>query len=486
MYKASRQEFCIKTCPSEDVQKLENTLNGMSKQGWELYSLHESEGTSGGMQYNCIFVKDVLTADDFEDFEDISGFKSRMEKMLYSKEEPYELCLGLQKKIREKRQKIDDIKYFLETAKEDERAVLNEEISKELDLLNSLKKQLKSLLNPSKMVSNLGEDRLSINLSEEVCCLNDPDIEKNLLSQTVKARQELTNELGYIIPKVIFVENSSLKPYEFTVNVHSIPVVHSFVYPEHLMYFEDELNLKKLPKGSVRAKDFITNRNLVWVPRELTQDFWVQGVEPCEYISTYLKYFSIRHVSEIFNYSDVNRYLEIVSENNAFLVDSILGEYISISELKYILSQLIRERVSVKDIIYIFEKINDFSDDSTKVDLLDKLRMALARQISHYLANDDKEILGYEIDSATIAQIEQQIQNFEDEEGAVVKIDGSKFDKLIKSIGALADAQGIVLVAPQHLRQVLFTLVAQLFIDIPIICPEEISLEYNLKIVGKV
>jgi len=486
MYRTSRQEFCIKTCPSEDIQKLENTLNGMSKQGWELYSLHESEGANGGMQYNCIFVKDVLTADDFEDFEDISGFKSRMEKMLYSKEEPYELCLGLQKKIREKRCKIEDIKHFLETAKDDERAVLNEEISKELDLLNSLKKQLKSLLNPSKMTSNLGEERLSINLSEEISCLNSPDVEKNLLSQTVKARQELTNQLGYIIPKVIFVENSSLEPYEFTVNVHSIPVAHSFAYPEHLMYFEDDLNLKKLPKGSVRVKDFITNRNVVWVPQELTQDFWVSGIEPNEYIATYLKYFSIRHVNEIFNYSDVNRYLEIVSENNAFLVDSILGEYISISELKYIFCQLIRERVSVKDIIYIFEKINDFADDSTKVDLLDKLRMALSRQISHSLANEDKEILGYEIDPDTIGKIEKQIQSFEDEDGPVVKIDGSKFDKLIKSIEKLAGAEGVVLVAPQHLRQVLFALVSQLFIDIPIICPEEVSLEYNLKIVGKI
>ncbi len=485
MYKGSRQEFCIKTCPSEDVNKLENTLNGMSKQGWELYSLHESECASG-MQYNCIFVKDVLTADDFEDFEDISGFKSKMEKMLYSKEEPYELCLGFQKKIREKRQKIEDIKHFLESAKDDERTVLNEEISKEIDILNSLKKQLQNLLNPSKMTANLGEERLSINLSEEIYCLNDPNIEKNLLSETVKTRQELTQELGYIIPKVLFVENSSLEPYEFTINVHSIPVVHSKAYPEHLMYFEEDLTLKKFPKGSVRVKDFITGRNIVWIPRKLTADFWASGIEPSEYISVYLKYFSIRHVFEIFNYSDINRYIEIVSENNAFLVDSILGEYISISELKYIFCQLIREKVSIKDIIYIFEKINDFSDDSTKIDLLDKIRMALARQISYSLATIDKEILGYEIDSTTIAQIEKQIQNFEDEESAVVKIDGSKFNKLIKSIEKLADVEGVVLVAPQHLRQVLFALVSQLFIDIPIICHEEVSSDYNLKIEGKI
>lgn len=485
MFRNQRQEFSIKTVPSEDISLLESTLNSMSKEGWDLYSLHESECNSG-MQYNCIFVKDVINADDFDEFEDISGFKSKMEKMLYTKEEPYELCLNLQKKIREKREKIEDIKHFLETAKENERAVLNEEISKEIDTLNSLKKQLKSLLNPANLVSNLGEERLSINLSEEVYCLNNPDREQNLLSQTVKIRQELTNELGYIIPKVLFVENTSLEPFEFTINIHSIPVAHAFAHPECLMYFEDELNFKKMPKGSIRYDDFITSKKIVWIPKNLTQNYWVKGIEPSEYIAIYLKYFSTRHVGEIFNYSDINRYIEIVSENNAFLVESILGEYISISELKFIFSQLIREKVSVKDIIYIFEKINDFSDDEVKMDLLDKIRVALSRQICHSIANENKQIFGYEINEQTICLIEKQAENFEDEQGNVVKIDGSKFDKLIKSIGKIAQEENIVLVAPQHLRQILFALISQLFIDIPIICPEEVSIEYNLKIVGKV
>lgn len=61
------------------------------------------------------------------------------------------------------------------------------------------------------MASNLGEERLSISLSEENYCLNDPYREKNLLSQTIKTRQELTKELGYIIPKVQFLENSELE-----------------------------------------------------------------------------------------------------------------------------------------------------------------------------------------------------------------------------------------------------------------------------------
>ncbi len=484
MYKATRQEFIIKVCPTEDTERLEWTLNSMSKDGWELYSMHEVDGDKG-LQFNCIFVREVIIETD-EESSEIAGLKSKMERMFESKEEPYELCLNLQKKIVEKRDRIQDIKNFLENAKEDERAVLNEEISKELEILHSLKKQLNKLLQPSNMAKSLGEERLSINLSEELYSLNTFDNEKNILSESVKIRQELADELGYILPKIAFVENPQLDENEFTINVHSIPVVHARAYSGHLMFFADDLELEKLPKGSIKDKDYITGKKIVWIPKAVTKDYWQEGIEPAEYISIYLKYFAIRHVFEIFNYADVNRYIETVSENNSFLVDSILGDFISVSELKYIFCQLIRERVSIKDIVYIFEKINDFSEDTVKVDLLDKLRVSLSRQISHSLADENHIIYGYEINEKTIEQIERQTEYMDGEDGSMVKIDGAKFEKLIKSISKISNKDGVVIIAPQHLRQILFALISGLCIDIPIICPEEISLEYELKTIGEV
>ena len=123
MYKSTRQEFLIKTCPFDDVQALENILNSMSRKGWDLYSLHEGE-TDNKSVYNIIFVKEVEFSKAESEFEDIQGYKTKMEKMLYSKEEPYQLCLNFQKKIREKREKIEDIKHFLENAKENAKRAL--------------------------------------------------------------------------------------------------------------------------------------------------------------------------------------------------------------------------------------------------------------------------------------------------------------------------------------------------------------------------
>ena len=483
MNKQFRQEFSIKQIPTDDPMLLQNTLNAMSSGGFELYSIYEAEQDSK-IVYNCIFVKESENLSDEVD-DELVNFRSQVEKMLYSKEEPYELCLNLQKKIRDKKEKIERVKKFLESSKDSERELLNDEIKKDIDDLNDLKRDLKEILAPSKMSKFLGEEKLSINLSQENYCLCDYQEEKNLLSQTVKVRQELTKQLGYIIPKVQFIENSSLDEYEFSINVHGVSVICAKAYPNHLAFFEDELNIERVPNNSYKTKDPLTKRKLVWILRDECEDYWVQGIEPAEYIANYLSYFAIVHVDEIFDYSDLNRYVDFVTNKNSFLVETILGEFISVSELKYILVQLIRERVSIKDIVYIFEKLNDFSDDSSKSDLLDRLRMALSRQISESISTKEKEIFAYEIDDETIDLLEKQASN----EEASVKIDlsrFSKFKKVLKEMRKDIIEKNAVLIVPQQFRQIIFILVSQFFMDIPVICFEEIASDYKLNIIGKI
>jgi len=486
MSKDFKQEFSIKQVPTDDAPLLESTLNSMANEGWELYSIYEVEQNSK-IVYNCLFVREVeRMQDDFGD-DELVNFRSQVEKMLYSKEEPYELCLNLQRKIRDKKEKVEKVKKFLESSKDSERELLNNEVKRNIDELNELKRDLKEILAPNKMAKFLGEERLSINLSSEIYCLCDPQNEKNLLSQTVKVRQELTKELGYIIPKVQFVENPLLDEFDFSINVHGISVVNAKVYPDYLAFFEDELTFDKVPKDSYRTKDVLTKRKLIWIKKEECENFWIDGIEPTEYIANYLSYYAISHIDEIFDYNDLNRYVDFVSNQNSFLTDSILGEYISVSELKYLLVQLIRERVSIKDITYIFEKLNDFSDDPNKADLLDKIRMALARQISSAIANKDNEVLAYELDNDTIELLEKQTSK--DEESSNVEVDLSKFakfKKILKEIRKDIIEQNAVIIVPQQYRQVVFILVSQLFMDIPVICYEELALNYKLVILGKI
>ena len=78
MYKPTRNIYTIRTSPYNDNEKLENLLNDMSKDGWDVYSIQELEGDEGFF-YNCIFIKEVETEDStLSETSDLLNFKSRI------------------------------------------------------------------------------------------------------------------------------------------------------------------------------------------------------------------------------------------------------------------------------------------------------------------------------------------------------------------------------------------------------------------------
>ena len=79
--------YKIKAVPSDDAQALENLLNDMAADGWDLYSMHETETDEDVFNYNCIFMTDkpaTTVENEDNDVINISNFKSQMEKMLSS------------------------------------------------------------------------------------------------------------------------------------------------------------------------------------------------------------------------------------------------------------------------------------------------------------------------------------------------------------------------------------------------------------------
>ena len=82
MIRGQRQEFNIKSIPTDQIQTLESVLNSMSKEGWDLYSIYESE-LNNKVVYNVIFMREVEIEDD-ENYEDIQGYKTKMERMFSS------------------------------------------------------------------------------------------------------------------------------------------------------------------------------------------------------------------------------------------------------------------------------------------------------------------------------------------------------------------------------------------------------------------
>lgn len=493
MFRKNRMEYVIKTCSADDAQDLQNLLNQMSMNGWELYSMHEIGDEETGLQMNCIFMREMRGAESTEsDIINISDFKSQMEKMLSPKLTEYEQCLEIQQKIRRQKEKINKIKTEIET--EDpasgSRKKLNDKISAGLKELEDLKAQLNKATSPDLMYSKLHEEKLTIYLSEELLGFIDSDRGKSdeeLIAQTVKSRLKLTEENGYVIPKVVFKDDENLNPCEFSIRIRGIEVFRAEVCPNCLMFYSDELHLEKKIKNSINSVDIINDRKTVWIEKDKAKDFWQKGVTSSEYIAKALEFVAIKYVDDLMDYDDVDKYLEVVEKENEFLIENIVPDLLNYADIKYLLTSLIKEKVSIKNITYIFEKINDFAEDGTKSDILNKIRLSLSRQIcKNYTNEDGQTINAFELSDKTYSEM---VLGCEEGDDSIITIDGELAETIASKLIKKAKKLNIfepVLVVPMEYRQIFFTLLSLYINNITVLSQEEIGCLYKFEPLGEI
>lgn len=487
-----KMQYVIKSVATDDKQALENLLNEMSNQGWDLYSMHEVE-TEKGYDFNCIFMREKIeeNAMDLDDIVNIKSFKYRMEKMLAAPSSPYASCKEIQLKIANQKERIKKIKSQLESENlsPDDKNQLNNQMSDELKQLDLLKQNLVAEISPDSMYSTIKEEKFVVNLSEEILELVSMEDNDNLLSETVKIRQNLTERLGYVIPHIHFHNSDELSQNEFSIKIHDIEVFRSVVFPDYVAFYKDELKGYSIQEGDYVLTDDISGRKLVWIQKDKVKDFWIKGLTPVEYIGKAIEHIAIREVSDIMDYNDVNKYVEIVVQNNTFLVDNIIPDFITASDLKYLLTCLIREEVSVKNIIYIFEKINDYANEPTKEDLLDKVRLALSKHIIKDLAQEE-ELKVIEFDDDTMKLVYSFFKEEDDADGdAIVRIESKDVQKIVEKLVKLAKAKKIthpIIAVPIDIRHMVFVILSEFVRNITVLALEELVSDCNIKFIGKI
>ncbi len=488
-----KMQYVIKTCSSENTQELQNLLNEMSMNNWELYSMQEVENDEGQVLCHCIFMKEAEygASETNADVINISNFKTQMEKMLSPSQSPYDICLEIQGKIREQKAKIAKIKDELEgeAPASVSRKKLNDKISAGLKELDELKLQLAKATSPNAMYSLLKEEKLSILLSEEILGYVNPNqeiLEEELISETVKSRLNLTENLGFIIPKIVFQDDESLNPYEFSIKIRGLEVFKSCVYPGFLMYYADELHLEKKIKDSVSDVDKITGKKTVWIEKDKTKDFWQDGISSAQYIAQALEFCAVKYVDDLLDYEELDKYIDVVNSKNEFLVSNIIPDFLSLSDLRFVLTSLVREKISIKDITSIFEKINDFAADSTKSDLIKKLRLSLSRQICKNNQNSEGIISAFEISEETLDKF---CPNFDENDDAIIRIDADfaeqLADKLNKKIKKL-NIENPKLLVPLEFRHLIFTLLSNYMNNITVLSREEIGCNAQIEIISEI
>ena len=295
--------------------------------------------------------------------------------------------------------------------------LVNQDVQAQLGQLDAVRKNMQDLVNPNKMYERLGVDVLSLQVGSGLLIIADPDQDGQLLAKIAALRQRVTDELGYIIPNIRIMDSAAIKDNEYLIAIRGNTVATGVVYPSKFMVIADqwEASGKKVPDNVIVAVDPTYQTQAYWIdPQYIERGSKVVAVDAVDVIVTHLQDCVRKYVDEVMTKTDVLKLMELVKSQDPTLVNDLVPTIISTSDLRKIFVNLIREKVSIKDIIFIFERLCDYARFSKEPDILsERLRAALGRQICLQNCNKDKVLYALTLSSEWEKTLDDSCQRTE-------------------------------------------------------------------------
>ncbi len=295
--------------------------------------------------------------------------------------------------------------------------LVNQDVQQQLGQLDAVRKNMQDLVNPNKMYERLGVDVLSLQVGSGLLIIADPDQDGQLLAKIAALRQRVTDELGYIIPNIRIMDSSAIKDNEYLIAIRGNTVATGVVYPSKFMVIADQWEAlgKKVPDNVIVSVDPTYQSQAYWLdPQYIDRNSKVVAVDAVDVIVTHLQDCVRKYVDEVMTKTDVLKLMELVKSQDPTLVNDLVPTIISTSDLRKIFVNLIREKVSIKDIIFIFERLCDYARFSKEPDILsERLRAALGRQICLQNCNKDKVLYALTLSSEWEKTLDDSCQRTE-------------------------------------------------------------------------
>lgn len=272
--------------------------------------------------------------------------------------------------------------------------LINADVQSQLGQLENVRQNMQDLVNPNRMYERLGVDILSLQVGSNLLVIADPDQEGQLLAKIAALRQRVTDELGYILPNIRIMDSSALDANEYMISIRGNTVATGYVYPGKFMVIADQWDSmkKEVPEDAIIGIDPTYQTQAYWINQEDAKSArLVTAVDATDVIVTHLQECVRKHVDDVMTKTDVLKLMELVRSQDPTLVNDLVPTIISTSDLRKIFVNLIREKVSIKDIMFVFERLCDYARFSKEPDILsERLRAALGRQICLSNVQDDK------------------------------------------------------------------------------------------------
>ncbi len=214
----------------------------------------------------------------------------------------------------------------------------------------------------------------------------------DLLERIRTLRRQFAMEMGLIVPPLHVRDNLQLRPGEYVILIKGVEVARAELMPGHYLAM-DPGDVKKKVEG-IPTTEPAFGLPALWVPEEKREEAELAGytvVDLSTVLITHLAEVIKAHADELLGRQEVQRLLDALAKHYPKAVEECLN-VVNLGVVQKVLHNLVRERVSIRDLLTIVETIADYGQSLKDPDLLTEyVRQRLARVIvKPYLDQEGK------------------------------------------------------------------------------------------------
>ncbi len=344
---------------------------------------------------------------------------------------------------------------------------------------------------PESVVQLMQVDPISLEVGRGLLSLVDPNQGAKLLERVTSIRRHIALELGIVVPGVRFRDNLQLKPNAYVIKIKEIEVAQGEVQINQFLAIGPEEKLKNL-RGT-KTVDPTYGMPGVWISPEQRGDAERLGCmifDPVSVVATQLTEVVRGHANELLGRQEVQALIDTVKKTHPAVVKEVIPDALTLGEVQKVLQNLVKERVSIRDLVTILETLADNVHITKDPEMLTEfVRVALSRVICKEYMNNEGTINVITLDPSIEQVIQSAIQRTE--AGSFLTLDPNTGQEILQAISGQVQQlqerglQPILLCSPP-VRSALRKLTERSFPNLVLLSWNEIAPKVNVNSVGMV
>jgi flagellar biosynthesis protein FlhA len=237
---------------------------------------------------------------------------------------------------------------------------------------------------PEPVTAAPGVDPLEIEVGYGLIRMVDRAQGGDLRERVQAIRRQLAEELGIVIPPIRIRDNTvKLGGNDYVIKIKGVPIATGTAYPDYYLAMDSGLATGKLT--GIETKEPAFGLPATWVTsaeRARAENMGYTVVDAASVVATHLTETVKSRAWEILTRQRVQEMLDNVKRASPALVDELVPALLRVADVQKVLQNLLRERVSIRDIETILETLGDFAPRTKDAEILTEyVRNALGRWI---------------------------------------------------------------------------------------------------------